>query len=295
MGKCLDVPEVLGETLVLSMDLVGFNLGNTKDIGRGLRLKSAEKAIQKAVDKENKQLTKQFLKGKSLGDDKAQDMLKNVAQATAAATVQHAQRKLGEGIGCAWKRSPMGIWVDENEWVLYIVVPVLVGGAGAGAGYLYHARVGDRPVGMLTSLVQPHLKFKPIGNLTLGVEELKFVPSERTVQTKVFTKIEWKPVQVGFSVSGGVTDGKVSNFKLQSKVSYKGSGSTSNLNFDVKTFVAHDAVKGLSAGAGVGGSYKTNILGETLRIGAGATWEEQISTAGRQRVWTTSLTLGKDF
>ena len=48
----------------------------------------------------------------------------------------------------------LGVWVDENDWVMYIVVPVLVG-AGAGAvGFMYHARVGDMPAGLQPKLLQ---------------------------------------------------------------------------------------------------------------------------------------------
>jgi hypothetical protein len=297
MGKdrCLDVPQITTETLVLGLDLVGLQLGNTKDIGRALRKKEAEKAIQEAVKKENAELTKQFLKGKPITADKAQESLTDVGKAAGKATLKHAEHQLSEGLGCGWKRSPMGIWVDENQWVLYIVVPVLVGGAGVGAGYMYRARVGDIPAGILTSLAEPRLRFKPVGSLTFGLSDIKFVPSQRTVETKVFTEIQWKPINIGFSVFGGVTDGQLSKAKLLSQISYTGSGATNNLKLDLNTFVQHDAEKGMSFGGGTSATYKTRLFDVPLRLGAEASWEEKYTQQGRQTVWSTYFMLGSDF
>jgi hypothetical protein len=178
---------------------------------------------------------------------------------------------------------------------LYIVVPVLIGGAGVGAGYMYRARVGDMPASILTSLAEPRLRFKPVGSLTFGLSDIKFVPSERRVETKVFSNIEWKPINVGFSVFGGVTDGQLSKAKLLSQISYTGSGATNNLKLDLNTFVQHDAEKGLSFGGGAGASYKTRLFDVPLRLGAEASWEEKYSSQGHQTVWSTFFTLGRDF
>ncbi len=296
MGQCLDIPEVATETIVLSLDLIGFSPGNTADIGRGLRKKQAEEAIQKALKNENKELTKLFLKGKPITSEKAQESVTDMGKAVASAIADSAQRKLKQQLGCAWKRSPVGIWVDENDWVLYIVVPLVIGGAAAGAGYMYHARVGDKPAGIQTSLAEPHLKVKPIGSLTLGLSDIKFVPSERIVETKVFSKIEWKPLNIGFSIFGGAKDGELSKLKLQSKIAYKGSGATSNLSLGLNTFLELDSEKGYSHGAGANASYDFRLFGGPMRFGAEGSLKQQIDfQGGRKLEGTVLFTLGKPF
>jgi len=298
MGECLDVPQVAGETLILGIDLIGFNSGNIQEAGRLKRKKDAEKAIQKAVDKANKDITKDFLKGKTTTPDAAEQKVKDVGKAAGSAMSEHAQHKFTEGLSCAWRRSPLGVWVDENEWVMYIVVPVLVGGVAGGAGYMYYARVGDKPAGMLTSFVEPHLKFKPIGSLTLGLQDLEFKPSERKIEAKAFGTINWKPLEMGFSLTAGTADGDLTKLRLQNKFSYAGGGSDGNLKFNVHTFMQHDAAEGFSFGGGGGATYDffSQALNMPLRLGAEASVQQNIAVGGGQKtVGTMLFTFGRQF
>ncbi|MGR9105483.1 MAG: hypothetical protein ACU843_00990 [Gammaproteobacteria bacterium] len=297
MGKCIDVPKVFVETLVLGIDLVGFEPGNIKEAGRIARNKDARKAIQKAIDKANKELTESFLKGEAITNKVAVQKLKDVGKGVGSALTDHAKHAFTRQLGCAWNGSPLGIWVDENKWILYIVVPLLVGGAAVGAGYLYQARVGDRPVGVLTSLAEPHLKFQPIGSLTLGVTDLEFKPSERKIQSKLFSNIKWQPLEVGFSLTAGAGNGELTKLRLQNTLSYNGGGVNGNLKWSVNTFLQHDAEKGRSFGGGVGGSYQffSKALDANLRFGAEANIEQRYSRNGSKAVGTVLFSFGKSF
>lgn len=295
MGKCLDGAEIVTDTIALTLDLVGFKPGSVNDYKRAALKIDMQKALRENLKKANKDLTKTFLKGKPLNIDDANKAMKKVGLGTAGVLLDPAKRQLSEGLGCAWSRHPVGMWVDENNWVMYIIAPVVIGSVAAGSAYMYHAKVGDKPAAVLTALANPLLKEKKFGSLTLGASDIVFKPSERTVEAKVYSNIEWKPLNIGFSLFGGVKNGEFSKGKMQSQISYKGSGTAGNLQLGLKTFIDYSDEKGLSHGFGANATLDTTILGRAIRFGAEATWTDQYAPSGRQTVQTYGLTIGQQF
>jgi hypothetical protein len=167
-GTCIDPADLVGDTIVLALDLIGFKTGQHQSIARGLRTREVEKEIKKALDAETKKLLKQRLGG-AVPNAKARGSLESVGKSAASAVTQDAEQKLRRWAECTWKQSPLGVWVDENRWVVYIVVPLVVAASAGAAAYAYQVRTGDLPAAWGALLVKNHLKFKPLGTLEFGV------------------------------------------------------------------------------------------------------------------------------
>ena len=273
-GQCIDPADVVGDTLVIGFNLTGFRVGQHQSIAQAMRQKEVEKTIKKAVDAETKKLLEKQLKG-PVAPDTAKESLKKVGEKVGEAVTEDAKNKLGRWAECTWKHSPLGIWIDENQWVMYIVVPVVIG-AGAGAtGYMYHARVGDTPANLGTSILKKHLKYKPLGNLELGVEGLKFVPSKRDVELKFFSTVDWKPFKAKFTLGGGTHDGNLSKLNASSELTYRGIGAASNLELSFKTFVDYSD-PALSFGGSGQAKYKFNVGNVPVGVGAQGQWKSTI-------------------
>lgn len=280
-GKCIDPADLVGDTIVLALDLVGFNTGQHQSIARGLRAREVEKEIKKILDAETKKLLKQRLQG-PVPNNKALSSLESVGKSVAGAVTKDAEEKLGRWAECTWKHSPLGVWVDENKWVMYIVVPLVVG-ASAGAGaYSYHVRAGDTPAEWGALLLKKHLKFKPVGALELGVQEVKFVPSKRDVEVKFFSTVDWKPFKAQFTVGGGAHEGNLSKLSASSEVSYKGIGSASNIEFSIKTFVDYSN-PALSFGGSGAAKYSFDVAKIPLTAGAEGQWKRTMDQGSSPR------------
>jgi hypothetical protein len=293
-GKCIDPADLIGDTIVLALDLIGFKPGQHQSIARGLRTREVEKEIQKVLDGETKKLLKQRLQG-PIANDKALSSLESVGKATASAVTKDAEQKLGRWAECTWKLSPLGVWVDENQWVVYIVVPLVVAAGAGAAAYSYHVRAGDTPAEWGALLVKKHLKFKPVGSLELGVQDVKFVPSKRDVEVKFFSTVDWKPFKAQFTIGGGAHEGSLSKLSASSEVSYKGIGSASNVEFSVKTFVDYSN-PALSFGGSAGAKYSFDVAKIPLTAGAEAQWKRTIDQGSSQKDEGSLLfTLSADF
>ena len=295
MGSvCVDPADIVGETPVLGLDLLGFSAGHTKDLARGLRKKEVEKEIKKTLDAEKKKLMALQLHG-PVSPKKAQQSLKKVGEAMAKAVTEDAKNKLGRWAECTWKQMPLGIWVDENDWVMYIVVPVVISAGAGAAAYMYEARVGDKPANLGASLLKKHLRFKPIGSLELGVEDLSFTPSKRDFEVKFFSSQNWKPLRAKFTLGGGVSEGKVSKANASSALTYKGIGSALNLDLTFKTFIDYRDDT-LSFGGSGQAKYKFKAGDIPFAAGAEAAWKGTLGpTGGMQNEGKLMFTLSADL
>lgn len=274
-NQCSDPSTVFGDTIVLGVDLIGFDTGQHKDIGRAMRKKEVEKAIRDAVDAETKKLLKARMKG-NVSNDKAQTALKDAGKGVGGAVTHHAKDKLGRWAECTWKHSPLGVWIDENNWVLYIVVPVLAGAGGVAAGFMYDARVGDLPASLAAPLLKKHLKYKPLGHLELGLDKVHFVPSKQEVELRFLSTVDWKPFKAKFTVGGGTLEGKPTKFNASSEISFKNVGSASNIELSFKTFVDYSDPS-LSMGGSAKAKYKTKIADIPIGVGAEGTWKTTLT------------------
>jgi len=150
-NSCRDVLDVVPETVVLAFDVMGWTarsdprlIANKKEI---------VDAMTKALAAEGKRIAEKHFKGEAVTSD---DGLKFLA-AGGKAFLDKRQAELKRRVECAYKESPLGVWLDKHEWVLYVVLPLVVGGAGT---YMYVARVGDVPAAWASSFASVKKSWK---------------------------------------------------------------------------------------------------------------------------------------
>lgn len=179
------------------------------------------------------------------------------------------------------KKSPVGVWVDENSTIL--IVSAVAIGVGGGA-WMYHAKAGDMPAKYLadiaTTLGNKHVI--KLGSLSLGAGDVKFVPSRREVAAAAILRGNYKGVKGTFKLTVGHVHGQSPQIKTSGnvqvplgamKVTTAGQFQSSDLwdlslkvvykqdkmNFDVNALMQQKDGT-LTSGVGGGVSYKSGAL-----------------------------------
>ena len=281
---CRDVLDIVPETVVLAFDVAGWS--KTSDARLIASKKEIVEAMTKAVAAEGKRIAEKHFKGQAVTGADGLEML----EAAGKAFLDDRQNELKRRVMCAYKESPLGVWLDKHEWILYVVLPLVVGGAGT---YMYVARVGDAPAKWASSFakVKKSWNVQHLGKLTFGADDVSFVPSKREITAKVFGKAEWERLAITVKIGGGMSDGEVSPASVSAAVetaitrgttihadttleglggkftgksslgvSYKGSGAGSPLTLDLKGVVAYDR-DGLTS---FGGAASAGVRGKVL-------------------------------
>lgn len=201
--KCKAVLDVVPETAVLAFDVVGWT--KPDDAKRIAASKTIQQEINKALTKKAEALAKKHFKGETVTQEDAVEFLKTVPKPLIDAQSKEVQERLK----CAFNESPIGVWLDKNSWILWVFVPIVVGGAGT---YMYVAKTGDLPASWATSMAQTKKSFetKHLGKITLGTHDVTFVPSERQISVMAFGEMKWERLAVKLTLGGGVADGSVS-------------------------------------------------------------------------------------
>ncbi|MEM6761433.1 MAG: hypothetical protein AAF615_01020 [Pseudomonadota bacterium] len=199
--KCKSLLEIVPETAVLAFDLVGWSEAHSPQ--RIAESKDVREAIDKELTKQAEALRKKHFSEKPVSQEDAVKFLSVVPKTILDKQSKEAQERLK----CAYNESPIGVWLDENSWVLYVFVPLIVGAAGT---YMYVAKTGDLPASWATSMAKTKKSFqtKKLGKITLGVSDISFVPSNRDLSVVAFGAMEWKRVALKFSMGGALTAGK---------------------------------------------------------------------------------------
>ena len=302
MTECKEgVFDAATETLVLGIELGESVIKSSpKYLVRVLESPQVQAAIKKALEAEAKKLVEKQARGKTIGNDDGAKAMTAVAKAALGAgqkQVTHdiknssAYRKAEQGLKdleCTFKKSPVGIWVDENKGILYVIAAgVALGSATA----MYVTRAGDLPAEWAAKLAKEKLRFKPIGEVELGVDDLKFKPSERQVELKTFATLKWKKVETKVTLRGSFKDDKFQAAGGGAKVvipvgdaakvtahgnaaAVRGASGNIGLDYDLGLSVDVNPVRGLtlqlmavgaqkdgtrSVGGGGGLQYKTNV------------------------------------
>lgn len=328
MGKvCADVLDVIPETVVLAFDVTGIT--DPADAARVARSREVQKAMEKALAEKGKELIKKHYGGKEVTQDDALEMLKSAG----SKVLDNRKKDLEKRLKCAYENSPLGAWIDRNTWVLYVFVPLLVGGAGT---YMYVAKTGDTPAGWAASMAsQQKFEVTKLGKIEIGTGDVKLVPSKTVIAGKVFAKADFERVKIrievgagsaehkdtektyfagvspslamthllnrdlrltyglGFDSLGTQTPGAAWSGTASTKFTYTGSGAAAGLSLSVGGDLAYDRYGVRSAGTALGAGYK-GTLGKTTPYSVGA-------TAGYNHIWrpdpaaTTPATPGHDF
>ena len=289
-GSCIDPAELVGETLVLTLNLVGMDAGDQQaGLTRALHKhrREIEGAIEKAVKAETRKLLNQHMKG-PVSDERALKSFTAVGQAIGSAITSYPEKKLERWAACTWNHSPLGVWFDENN-IIYLIVPLVVAAGAGAATYAYQVRSGDALAAKGALFIKKHLKVKPIGKLELGVEDITFVPSTRDVGIQFFGEMNWKPLKAKLVVGAGWQEEKLATWNASGELSYKGIGAASNVELSFKPFIRQDN-DGLSFGGTGAAKYRTEFQGIPTSAGLQAEWNRTVS-AGRESRAQGSLML----
>lgn len=218
--------ELLGsaqQLVALSFDLVGSEKDRLPErIAKALQSAEVQKAIADALETEAKKLQTKLAKEDKLsvedgnlfamraGKKAASAVTDNIFKDIKAAPAYKEVAQQAKQVLTDFKCSPVGVWVDENRTVLYIVGSVL---ALAGGAALYYFKSGDA-VAKFAEITTDPIRLGTI-DFKFGVE--KFEPSSRTVAVAVQASRKWSAVSADLKIAGmaqgadwgGSVDGKV--------------------------------------------------------------------------------------
>ncbi|MGB6946319.1 MAG: hypothetical protein WBE37_28240 [Bryobacteraceae bacterium] len=200
------------QVIVLAFDLVGQQAANLPTlVEKTLSDKKVQDAIESTLEafmlKNNTAVMTNTLTAKD-----AQDLLAAIASGAGSKAGDAALgqiknspsykslEKAIQDFQQAAKTTPMGVWLDKNQAVLYVTgVALVVGGAAA----LYATKTG----GSVLNAVVGQIKNKPIqvfkvGKFTLQGQLLQFQPDKRQLGAGMIATEKWQQLQVsvGFGV-----------------------------------------------------------------------------------------------
>jgi hypothetical protein len=284
MSKCSDLLDVAVDSVVLTFDLLEDPAALAqKDLKRALRAKEVRAEMQKAFASAAEDVIKKHHKGKPVTEREAVDFLAKGGGVVG----ERMGRELSETLTCKLKESPLGVWIDRNEWVLYVVVPVVVAGGAYGAKLMYDARVGDTPASWATALAGKHLTFRPLGGLKIGATDIEFVPSKREVGVKLFVTKNWEKVEATLTFGGGMAEDELSkanaaaSAKIPLGMRYKGVAGASTLDLSLKGFLEKDAAAGgTTYGGSASATLKTDLGPLPTSLTARGEWKNRGTGGG---------------
>lgn len=118
----------------------------------------------------------------------------------------------------AAKSSAIGVWVDHNKGILYVVGAVLAVGAGVA---LYVTKPTGTLYGMgIRELEKLNFEVLKVGALKLGVGGLIFDPTAERYGGKVTGKLEWEKLKVDLSLQIVTANAKAPEINSEVGVKY---------------------------------------------------------------------------
>jgi len=161
-------------------------------------------------------------------------------------------------------KSPLGVWVDENKNILYIVGAGLIVGASS---VLYVTRTGGQPVKTIVDF----LKEKEIQVLQVGTFRFKaslwdFQPDARVLGARIVTAKQWEKVSLELKL--GVLAREVDVEQVDGSVVLKSGPVTVNGNTSIKP-VTQQVDLGLRL------DYSGRLNRGQFNIGVGAIYKDE--------------------
>jgi hypothetical protein len=206
------------DIVVLGFHIVGDEISNLPDrVAAAFKKPDVQAVIQRALDeaashqmemmtgtlspRQQQEIAKKL--ATTVGGAVGSDVLKQVENSSKVKDLTEQAQALVKAL----EKTPVGVWFDKNEKLILIVA---AGAALAGVGAMYVTRSGDTVAKLATSAIgTKSVKFKKLGNLELGGLVPRFVPSQRTVEMKIFAKAEWKGIKAEFTLVGQAIGTKV--------------------------------------------------------------------------------------
>lgn len=264
-----DLGDALSQVVIVAFDLTGKeirdlpNLLNTslqsepvqKAIREGLQtfaLKKIASGTTTVSDDEAKELIKLGEKvGGKIGDGVADEIKKTDEY-------KRLEKKL-KSLETALQCSPMGVWVDHHQGLVFVVG---IGVAFGSAAALYLTKTGgpviDLPIGLLKE--KPVQIFK-VGGFTLKGQLLEFKPDKQLLGAGVIAIQKWDKIDLTFKIGVIAAGTDVKEVKGQAIV--KSADFSITVDGDVKP-----EEKKINLGLGLG--FTSSSLPGPLNISVGA-------------------------
>ena len=279
VSKSADLGDALSEVVVVTFDLVGDTArGLPTMLTTSLQSKDVQDAIrtglmaftQKKFASGSEEVTpeeaEELLKlGSSVGG-KVVDNL--TGQIKRGPEYQRLEKKL-KAVGELVKSSPLGVWVDRNAGIVYVVG---IGVAISAAAALYLTKTGGPVVQLPISLLKDKpVQFFKVGKFKLSGGLLKFEPDIQSVGGTLIASQQWTRIETTFKIGVIATGKDVQEIRGQAVVK----SSEFSITADARAEVPEKKVN-LSLGFG----FKSRSLPGPLNISVGAIITDGSATGG---------------
>ncbi|MBC8167866.1 MAG: hypothetical protein H7Y20_18610 [Bryobacteraceae bacterium] len=274
-----DLGDAISQVVVVAFDFAGEQVKNLpellnaklqspdvqKSIREGLQtfaLKKIASGTSKVTDEEAKELIKlgETVGGK-IGDGVAEQIKKS-------GEYKRLEEKL-KGLEKTLQCSPMGVFIDENKALVFVVG---IGVAFGTAAVLFLTKTGgpviDLPIGLLKE--KPVQIFK-VGGFTLKGQLLDFKPDKQILGAGVVVIQQWKKVDLTFKIGVIAAGTDVTEVKGQAIVK--------STDFSVTVDGEYKPLeKKINIGLGLG--FESSTLPGPLKISVGALIDDGQLTSG---------------
>lgn len=284
MGKCGTTIDAAQETVVLAIDFGEKTIADSPElIEKILKSPKVSKAVEDALMAEAKRLMKKQQGGKAITNEDGTKFLGAVGKKAAGAAEAIAKKEItaskefGEvkrslqQLECAFRDSPVGIFLNEKKTGLIIVGSVLALG---GVTAMYVSKSGDWPAAQMTKLANKVVRFKVLGNVEIGVKDIEFQPSTRTVKATTFASAKWKAVSTKVSFHAGFKDDRFASTNARGEIVVNaGKGVKLTGKGGVGYSINPDAPAGsndMTYDIKMGIAYGTNMGGSSLSVNLAA-------------------------
>ncbi|MEO2013517.1 MAG: hypothetical protein ABGZ53_04020 [Fuerstiella sp.] len=280
MDKCGGVIDAAKETVVLALKFADKTVLDSPDLAaRVLRSSQVKKAIEAALLSEGKRLLQKQQQGSAATNEDGAKLLNKIGKSASSAGQAVAKKEITSSrefkevtqslkeLECAFRGSPIGVFVDRNEgWLIVVATGLALGGATA----MYVSKTGDWPAGQMARLLGTLVRFKVLGNVEVGLENVKFKPSTQMINGRMFASAKWKAVSAKVSFQVSVNDNKLASTNAQGEIVVKaGAGFTLSGKGGVGYSVSPDAQPGsqpVTYNLSLGIAYGANLGGSSLNV-----------------------------
>jgi hypothetical protein len=275
-----DLPGSAVQTVALAFELADYEVKNgPKQVLMALDSKQVQTAIRDALTEQAKLLLKQQSQHVPIDTSKASAQIAAAVgkaalgaggeqlklQMRQSSPYQRLERSV-RNLQCAYEKSVIGVWIDENKGLLIIVASGVAIGAAAA---LYVTNTEFTPADWAIQLAKDKLKTTVLGKLELGVSDIKFVPAKREIGLTAFadaSKFKFLK-EARLTVNVQATDGKLTHFGGAAQTTIplgRDFSYSTKLSVDP---VARDYALALGLTGKVKGGFSVRILGSAAMQG----------------------------
>lgn len=216
--RTTSIIDATSNTVVLAFELSDPRIADMpNELSRAIHGPAVQSAIRKAL--EELSLAKQRLGTSAISDQEAcrfastlaggvasavgADLFDRIKQTPEFLSVEHSLKSLDNAL----KSLPLGVWVDRNRRVLYVIgAGIAIGGAAA----LFATKTGGSLVSVpITRLAGKPLKVFSMGSFSLAGQVVCFQPRTQTMGVALVAMEQLERVQVGVQLGVIATGGAV--------------------------------------------------------------------------------------